>query len=448
MEAVAKWDSNHPLSATPTPLPSEFPAIADSVELTNLFSTHGASGASLWQQADSYLQLIGVAGDSQETHLSKCHQLAARCLASKQAMHAFVSSPQGSLYLAVPIAGRDHQAISICFPCDVVELCESVTEQRFIAAQRIAASLGTSPAHCEQTTQPKSSAEPSPVTWAAIAGLLKTKLHSEWKATRGNKKRYVTISLVLILLGACPWPHSITCKVVCEPLTRRYVAAPFDGKIEQSFVVPGQTIKAGDRLCSLHGGELHSELAVLQAKHAQSKQRLMAALSTGDHSKAEYERLDSEYLGREIDLLIERRDRLDICSPMDGVIINGDLERAKDAPVKVGDQLFEIASLDEMVAEISIPESDVRLVGSEMDTTIYFESSQGETLQTKIAHVHLRSELRQDQSVFVADAKIANSQGDLRPGMSGTAKVWTGYRSLGWIWLRQPFYAVRTMIGW
>ncbi len=58
--------------------------------------------------------------------------------------------------------------------------------------------------------------------------------------------------------------------------------------------------------------------------------------------------------------------------------------------------------------------------------------------------IHPQAELRNEQSVFVADMELENPQGLLRPGMNGSAKVTSGRRSLGWILFHEPWSARAT----
>lgn len=231
-------------------------------------------------------------------------------------------------------------------------------------------------------------------------------------------------------------------------MIRRFVAAPFDARLASSDVVAGQQVNQGQRLATLDGSELKSELAGLRAELAQSEQRLLAALSAGDHSKAEFERLETEQLTQEISLLENRWRQLEIRTPIDGIVISGDLECAQGKPLSSGDNLYEIASLDRFIAEIAVSESDVNHVQESMQVSLSLEAEPGEDRQTSIVKIHLRNEIRENQSVFIAEAELGNATGMLRPGMNGIATVHAGYRALGWVLFHRPYNAVRHWIGW
>lgn len=150
----------------------------------------------------------------------------------------------------------------------------------------------------------------------------------------------------------------------------------------------------------------------------QAEQRELAALSTGDHSKSEFERLEVEHLRREVELLENRKSNLEIRSPIDGVVVTGDLERAEGAPLAVGDSLFEIASLETLIAEVAVPERDISFVTAQMPVTIIVDAIPGSRFHATVEKVHLRNEIRDYDSVFIAEAKLPNDTGQLRPGMN------------------------------
>src|SRR6056297_505425 len=205
----------------------------------------------------------------------------------------------------------------------------------------------------------------------------------------------------------------------------------------------GEKVYQGQVLATMDGSEIRTELAVLRTKLGQAEQRQLAALSTGDHSKAELERLETTHLQRQIELFENRQSHLEIRSPINGVVVAGDLERSEGAPLSAGDNLFEIASLDRLIAEVAIPEQQVSCIEDTMEVTVRLDAMPGQPERTTLQRIHLRSEIRDNANVFIAEAELANPHALLRPGMSGTASIHAGYRALGWILFHQPYNAVR-----
>ncbi|MCA9197847.1 MAG: efflux RND transporter periplasmic adaptor subunit [Planctomycetales bacterium] len=285
-------------------------------------------------------------------------------------------------------------------------------------------------------------------TWRAIGKNVLDKLRTDVRSCGKKWHRYAVICGLIAAVLAIPVPYSICCRVTCEPAVRRYVSAPFDGRIEHVYALPGQTVTHGDLLCKFNGDELRNEWAALTSERNQCEQRLMASLSTGDHSKAAASQLEMEYAERKRQVLQDRMAKLSVTSPIGGVVVRGDLERATGASVEVGHELFEIASLDLMIAELAVPEAEILRIKEGMSATIYWDAEQLGRNDTALKTIHLRSEIRDQQCVFIADAELANADRKLRPGMTGEARVWAGYRAVGWIAFHRPVEAIRETLGW
>ena len=63
-------------------------------------------------------------------------------------------------------------------------------------------------------------------------------------------------------------------------------------------------------------------------------------------------------LDLKLELLESRSKKLEIKSPIRGIVLRGDQKRAEGMPVTLGQNLFEVAPLDKMVVEVAIPERD------------------------------------------------------------------------------------------
>lgn len=318
-------------------------------------------------------------------------------------------------------------------------------EAALVSVGQIQAKNPAAPAPLPQPlAEAADAAEPS---WGEVMKLVWNRLKRSFAKHRAKAKTYVGTLLAVGVVGLIPWPYQISCDVVCEPVLRRYIAAPFDAILLQSNVKAGEQVQAGQVLASLDGGELRTELASLRARLAQSDQRQLAALASGDHSSAESERLEVEQLQREIELYETRQEKLDIRSPIDGVIVTGDLERVAGAPLSVGQSLYEIACLDRLIAEVAVPEDVVAGVRRDMPVRVVLDAAPGMAQKSQILNVHLRNEIRDNASVFIAEAELSNPDQLLRPGMSGTANIHAGYRPLGWVLFHRPYYALRSWLG-
>lgn len=279
--------------------------------------------------------------------------------------------------------------------------------------------------------------------WLVRFGRNIAKAWSSWKVKLG-----LVIMALLLAALTIPLPYKINSDCQLEPVTRRFVAAPFEGTLEKSFVKPGDIVQRDDVLARMDGREIRWERAGVEADRQQAIKRRDAAQATHDYAEAQIAKLEMQRLQLRLRLLDHRAAHLEIRAPVAGVVASGDLERAEGAPLTVGQTLFEIAPLDKMIVEVAVEDAEVASIQGGQPVTVRLDAFPGETWEASVDKVHPRSEIRDDQNVFIAEAALRNDDGRLRPGMKGRAKIVTPDRSLGWILFHKPWEYVGKKISW
>ncbi len=69
------------------------------------------------------------------------------------------------------------------------------------------------------------------------------------------------------------------------------------------------------------------------------------------------------------------------------------------------------------------------------------------TISGTITRIRPSSTIRDDENIFVAEAILQNSAGDIRPGMKGNAKIYGSKHTLGWTLFHRPWEKIVTAIG-
>jgi biotin carboxyl carrier protein len=254
--------------------------------------------------------------------------------------------------------------------------------------------------------------------------------------------------LLLLALMACPATYRLKCDCELQPVTRRFVAAPFDGKLERSLVEPGDLVQAGQVLAQMDGREIRWELAGAAAELARAQKQRDGYLAGGEYGPAELTRFEIERLQLKTQLLENRHSNLEIRSPLDGIVIRGDLKKAEGAPVQVGQTLFEVAPLDKMIVEIAISDEDIAYARVGADVEVALDAFPAERWPGKLARIHPRSEVQDEQNVFLGEFTLGASELPLRPGMRGEARIVGPRRSWGWILLHRPWDKLTLWWGW
>ncbi len=253
---------------------------------------------------------------------------------------------------------------------------------------------------------------------------------------RGSLAKRITIfSVLAVIAGILAFPITYRVAADCrlEPVQRRIVAAPFDNSLHRAYVKPGMLVEKGQVLAELEGREIRMGLAeAIAQQNAALKKRdnMMVQQNAANMQMAQFE---ADRLTLEVKRLQFRNDNLVIRSPIDGVILTGDLERSEGVPVSTGQKLFEIASLEKMEVEIYIPETEMRHVFPGAEVTLRLESRSDFQWSSKLEEIHPVSEIYVGENVFIGDAILENPDGELRPGMKGVVRIESGKRAVGWI---------------
>tara|TARA_R110002096_G_scaffold273422_2_gene467208 strand:- start:12891 stop:14771 length:1881 start_codon:yes stop_codon:yes gene_type:complete len=267
-------------------------------------------------------------------------------------------------------------------------------------------------------------------------------------ATKMKKVVWIALPIAVAAFMLIPVPHRITANAQLQPERTRQIAAPFDGILERAVVKPGDTVEAGQLLAVLDGKEIrwrHAE-AIARYEAAQTK-RDQAMTDKRNVAAQQLAQLEADGLELEVALLTYQRDNLEVKAPIAGVVLSGNLERSEGVPVSTGQKLFDIAPIDQLELEISIPDAEISRVKAGQRVQLRLEAQTGYRHESELAEVYPISEIQDDRNVFVGLAIVENESGELRPGMRGKARIVSVQRPIGWIIFHRLWESIR-MFFW
>ena len=280
--------------------------------------------------------------------------------------------------------------------------------------------------------------------WSRVTALLR-----RWTKNRKHKlASWAAIALMAMAILIFPINYRVKCPALLQPAVRRFVAAPYDGTLARSLVKPGDIASAGQVIATLDRHEIELELSAAEAELHRETKKCDVARADGDAAAAQIAKLEGDRIVQRIELLKHRSNHLEIRSPVKGIVVRGELDRAEGAPLKVGQTLFEIGSLDQMIVEVEIPEYQVPYVQEEMQVIVQLDAYPRESWTGKLASIHPSAEIREHESVFVGEVQLSNEHARLRPGMRGRATVVGDRRALAWVWLHRPYEFLVGRLAW
>jgi len=253
----------------------------------------------------------------------------------------------------------------------------------------------------------------------------------------------VAIGLLLLLL--VPFPYKIHTDGLVRPKITRFVVARYNGILRECLVRPGDQVKKGDILARLDRRETETRLAALRAERDKAKKMFDQAMARGATAAAQLARLDMLRYEEQLKEIQDQQRHLIIRSPVTGMVLSGDLQRAEGSPVSRGQTLFEVAPLDRMEVEVAIPEEDISLVPEHAAVILRFVAYPNQAWSGDLVRIEPKARIWENRNVFIGILEFDNQNQLLHPGMRAGARVKTGTRLLGWILFRKPWYTLKSL---
>jgi putative peptide zinc metalloprotease protein len=258
--------------------------------------------------------------------------------------------------------------------------------------------------------------------------------------------RIVGISAAALLVIFLPvWPNFVEGRFVLEPAHKSLIRAEVPGTVTRVLAGEGQAVIAGQPLVELSNLQLQSAAAEADADmRVASAEANQALLTYGNFGSAEYRRQETSERQRG---LVNQVTLLRISSPISGIVATPRLQDLVGSHVDAGTQIAEVADLSMMRAQIYIPEFGMREVRLGARVRIQSDSSFLPVTATLLSLAPASAEaepglLPKEQlkglnppRFYVGSALLLN-RGELKEGMTGTAKIFVTRRSIaGFSWV-------------
>lgn len=277
-----------------------------------------------------------------------------------------------------------------------------------------------------------------------------SQIKAYFKSKVSIAKRLLALALMVGFgfLMFLPITYRVRCNGVTEPVSRRFAVAPFDGQITVGHSEAGDVVQAGQVLAEMDGQTIRWELSGVTAERAQSLRTREIKLYERNVPETILSELEYKRLVSEEEILLYKKDHLQIKSPIDGVVLSGSLERAEAASIETGQVLFEIGPIKPMRVEMAIPSNEIAQVKAGFPVKVWIDGQEDEPIQGEIMKIHPRSETRDAKNVFIAEIEFPNKDERLRPGMKGSVRIDCEERTLGWSLFHKPINYVRSRLTW
>jgi multidrug efflux pump subunit AcrA (membrane-fusion protein) len=276
----------------------------------------------------------------------------------------------------------------------------------------------------------------------------------------GPRHTWAKLAAVLLIaagiyIGVASGDYRVDAPFAFQAVTKQIVPAPFDGEVDSVEAKLGDKVRAGAVLATLKTLPLQRKLDQARAGLFEHLKQADAARSDKKWADAQMAAAQARQFQEQIALLTEQIEQATIKARIDGAIIRGGLDRFVGSSVEKGQVLFEIAPLEDLRAEILIPEDQVAdlqaaMRGGEVRAVLTAGAYPDRPIEAVLERVLPLAEKIDGKVVFRARALLSAEptsgiQGRewIRPGMEGAAHVSLGQRRLAWIWSRRIVNSLR-----
>ncbi|HLY43144.1 MAG TPA: efflux RND transporter periplasmic adaptor subunit [Terracidiphilus sp.] len=272
------------------------------------------------------------------------------------------------------------------------------------------------------------------------------------KALLGNRRsRWMTAGIVfesVIFLSFCPFPLRVAGDAVVAPQHLVTIAAPVDGNVDAVYAHEGQHVSAGETLGAMNDWQWRTDLAASEAKYQEAMLVMQNDLAH-ESAQAGADRTQAEYLRAEAARARTRLDDAQLRSPIDGVVVTANLQNVAGKHLDAGDTFAQVLDLSNAVVQVAVPERDVTLLRSGMNTSIKLDSYPQRTWHNPVSIISPVAQPANGERTFIVEIPVPNSEAALRAGMTGRAKILVGWKPVGYVLLRKPaLWVWQTLWNW
>jgi multidrug resistance efflux pump len=265
-----------------------------------------------------------------------------------------------------------------------------------------------------------------------------------WTWLRSRHPWGIGAAAALVLLLPL-WHDSVEGRFVLDPVRTAIVRNVVPGSVTRVYADEGAHVQAGDMLVQLRDLPLQSEFARTEADYeVASMQANSAALHYADFGAADQER---NRLAIQASDLQAETSGLSVLSPISGVVLTPRVADRLGTYAPAGTTLAEVADLSRMRARIFVSEHDLYKIAigararmevdglwGRLDARVISLAPKSSEIDPALAQVSQFRGLAV-ANFYAAQMEVDNPDGQLKPGMIGTARIYGKRRSLaGLVW--------------
>lgn len=267
--------------------------------------------------------------------------------------------------------------------------------------------------------------------------------------------RMAAAATVLATAVALAWPVPMTALAPMEivPQDAFVVAAPIDGVIDEIVVAPNSAVKAGDLIVRYVDTAPRNQLQIAEREMsvADAKLRqLQQMIFVDDRAKRELAQARAELALKTAERNFARDtfEKSQIRAPRDGIALFADRKDWTGKPVATGQRILEIADVDHVELRAHLPVGDILDLKPGARVRGFLDNDPLKPVEAVIVSMSHQARVVEGLGLtYRVQAKLADGQALPRPGVRGTAQLFSGTVPLGFYLFRRPLTWARQKAG-
>ncbi len=254
------------------------------------------------------------------------------------------------------------------------------------------------------------------------------------KDKKFSVKKISLITLFIVAVGFALWaiklPYQIKGKFEIQPQRKYIIYSSLDNALIAKITSdPSKPVQKGDTLLHIDNIKLKQDLINKKNDIQILRQKLSLLKQQSKYSEYHTKRLELKKAELEAASLNRKIKDSYVISPVNGCIINDEINNLTGRRFNKGDELFEIIKTGNTQLKLEIVESDINRIKKGQICKFRVPAFPGKTFEGEVLQVAYDVK-NEDKVYYPVLVRILNAPPTLLPGMSGQGKIETEKQSL------------------
>ena len=256
----------------------------------------------------------------------------------------------------------------------------------------------------------------------------------------GSRTRQWAIggAAALVLLAVLPWNVRVSGPARVVPGRRIPVTASVEGVVESVAHREGDAVAAGAVVATLRDDAYRAAAAEARAAADIADAEVSRHRAEGNAPALFQASARRDEMRAHAALAEEKLERTRLRAPEAGFVMTPRLEERVGQLLPAGAEFAVLAGTSTVLVEVAVPEREASLLAAGQKVDVKVNSYSYRTFPGTVVHLGAVVREEGEERFVIAETRVENADGLLRPGMLGKAKVSTGTQRLLRVLLRKP----------